>query len=67
ASGRYADAVRQELRMLGEDPVAVLGHLTALRAPLSVVRVARGGPAPIRAVPDAPVAAGAAEVVASLR
>ena len=67
ASGRYADAVRQELRMLGEDPVAVLGHLTALRAPLSVVRVARGGPAPIRAVPDAPVVAGAAEVVASLR
>lgn len=67
ASGRYADAVRQELRMLGEDPVAVLEQLAALRAPSTAVTVARMGPAPVRPVPGAPMPAAGVEVVASLR
>ena len=66
AAGRYADVLGQELRTLGEDPVAVLAQLNAVRAPVSAIRVARFGPAPIRPVPGASMA-GAVEVVASLR
>jgi murein L,D-transpeptidase YcbB/YkuD len=65
AAGRYADVVARELSALGQDP-AVLEQASVRRAPASVVRIARSGPAPIRVVPGAPMA-GALEVVAALR
>ena len=65
AGGRYAERVQGELRALGED-AAVVERMAITRAPGSVLRIARSGPAPIRAVPGAPVA-GASEVVAALR
>ena len=65
AAGRYAQVVGRELAALGQD-AALLEQASVRRAPTSVVRVARGGPAPIRVVPGAPMA-GAVEVVAALR
>lgn len=67
AGGRYADRVRTELAALGQDP-AVVTQMAITRSPGSALRIARSGPAPVRAVPGAALpGAGAAEVVAVLR
>jgi murein L,D-transpeptidase YcbB/YkuD len=65
ATGRYTEVVQRELAALGQDP-AVLEQASIRRAPASAIRIVRSGPAPIRAVPGAPMAA-AVEVVAVLR
>ena len=54
--GRWAERVRQELRLLGEDPAAVMEQVRAASAPRAAVRVARSGPAPVRPVPGGPAA-----------
>jgi murein L,D-transpeptidase YcbB/YkuD len=65
AAGRYADRVSQELSALGQDP-AVVQQMSITRAPASALRIARTGPAPVRAVPGVTMPA-ATEVVAVLR
>jgi murein L,D-transpeptidase YcbB/YkuD len=65
AAGRYGEVVQREMAALGQDP-AVVEQMAITRSPGSALRIARSGPAPIKAVPGAPVA-GVAEVVAALR